>query len=323
MKGHLVISGTEGATLTGSGGDDFFDSRGGLSHADGAGGNDTLIGSNALDTLHGGDGNDILDGAGAVLSSGAPSNLFGDAGDDILVTGSAPVIMEGGSGADLFRIVSNGGGIDNIRDFTPGIDKVEILQNINGSGIFTPEDILARLKTGGGVGLDLGHGGFLNFDNLTSKGQLHAEDFRIVVPPSPEAAQTITLRVSGDHFDGDPQFQVYADGKAVGGPQSVTAVHGSGEWQDMSLSVVSGAEGVHHVEISFVNDAADGQGGGEGHDRNLYIDHIIVNGQPFEGEVAANNASLGYDFVDPNAAVMVTNGTIGIHTGNGDYHFAS
>ncbi len=47
-------------------------------------------------------------------------------------------------------------------------------------------------------------------------------------------ANTLVVRVSGDHYQGDPQFQVYVDGKAVGNPQSVTAVHTQGQWQDIT-----------------------------------------------------------------------------------------
>src|SRR5262249_17983672 len=43
-------------------------------------------------------------------------------------------------------------------------------------------------------------------------------------PPTDAQNGTLTLHVSGDHYAGDPQFLVFADGHQIGGPQSVQAV---------------------------------------------------------------------------------------------------
>ncbi|MCJ2021940.1 hypothetical protein MKK84_31825, partial [Methylobacterium sp. E-065] len=65
---------------------------------------------------------------------------------------------------------------------------------------------------------------------------------------------TLVVRVSGDHYQGDPQFQVYVDGKAVGNPQSVTAVHTQGQWQDITLKGDFSPASAHDVEVRFLND---------------------------------------------------------------------
>jgi hypothetical protein len=133
-------------------------------------------------------------------------------------------------------------------------------------------------------------------------------------PGSGTDADAITIRVSGDRYQGNPQFTISVDGKQVGGVQTVTAAHAKGEWQDIVLSGDFGAQGPQEVELHFVNDANDGRGG-DGHDRNLFVDFIEVNGDVFEGESAAGNtAALGYHALDPNAAVMVAGGTVSFST---------
>ena len=131
---------------------------------------------------------------------------------------------------------------------------------------------------------------------------------------SPTGQGALTLRVSGDHYAGDPQFQVFVDGSQVGGTQSVTAVHANSQWQDISVSGNFDPNAAHHVEVRFINDAWDG-GSGEGHDRNLYVGSITVGTQVIAGTNATSNtASYGNDGLDPHAAVMAGNGTVAFDT---------
>jgi beta-glucanase (GH16 family) len=126
---------------------------------------------------------------------------------------------------------------------------------------------------------------------------------------------TITLHVSGDDWvghpgGGDPEFLVLVDGQQVGGVQTVTAVHNAGQWQDITVS--GNFSSPHEVDVRFINDA---YGGTDTQDINLYVDSIVVNGQHFDGAQAANNASGGYtDPTDPNAAIMVWDGTLAFDT---------
>ena len=131
-----------------------------------------------------------------------------------------------------------------------------------------------------------------------------------VSPPSSTAPGTLSLHVSGDHYAGDPQFQVFVDGTQVGGTQSVTAVHANSQWQDITVSGNFDPNGPHHVEVRFINDAWDGRGG-EGHDRNLYVGSVAMGTHVIAGTNATSNtASFGYDSFDTHAAVMVGNGTV-------------
>ncbi|WP_267361210.1 MULTISPECIES: GDSL-type esterase/lipase family protein [unclassified Methylobacterium] len=73
-------------------------------------------------------------------------------------------------------------------------------------------------------------------------------------------SHALVVHVSGDHYQGDPQFQVYVDGKAVGGTQTVSAVHGQNQWQDIALKGDFSPSSPHAVEVRFLNDAYDGSG---------------------------------------------------------------
>lgn len=96
-----------------------------------------------------------------------------------------------------------------------------------------------------------------------------------------DMSDAIVVRVSGDHYDGAPQFQLLVDGKQVGTNQMVSAVHSTGEWQEFTFKADLGAAGTHKVEVAYLNDT---WGGSSSKDRNLYVDKITVNGKIFEAE---------------------------------------
>ena len=86
---------------------------------------------------------------------------------------------------------------------------------------------------------------------------------------------SITLQVAEDAFEGNAEFTVTVDGKQVGGVQTATALHSSGEWQTITLSDTLAA-GPHTVKVTFLNDA---YGGASSLDRNLYVKSISADGQ--------------------------------------------
>jgi hypothetical protein len=127
--------------------------------------------------------------------------------------------------------------------------------------------------------------------------------------PAPAGSQSIVLHVSETAWQGDAQFTVMADGQQVGGVQTATASHAAGQWQDITLTGDFGANGPSQVDVNYINDAS---GGTVSTDRNLYVQGIEVNGHHFDGTSATNTASLGY--TDPNAADMLTDGTLTFNT---------
>ena len=93
---------------------------------------------------------------------------------------------------------------------------------------------------------------------------------------------TLTLNLSEDAWQGDAQFSVAIDGKTIGVPQTVTALHSTGATQDFSFSQAL-TPGTHDVAVSFLNDA---YGGSATTDRNLYVQGVSVDGAPVGGAVA-------------------------------------
>ena len=87
-------------------------------------------------------------------------------------------------------------------------------------------------------------------------------------------AHTITLKLSGDSWQGDAQVKVFMDGVAMSDTVTVTAQHGSGQTQDLTLSGHWDA-GAHTISVQFLNDA---YGGTASTDRNAYVDQILVDG---------------------------------------------
>jgi len=119
-----------------------------------------------------------------------------------------------------------------------------------------------------------------------------------------ERITALVLQVSGDSWNGAPQFTVDVNGQQVGGVESTTAAHSQGQWDTFTFVGDFGLNGPQSVAVNFINDAF----GGSGQDRNLYVASLSVDGQLYPGSGAADDASLGY--TNPNAALMLVNGTV-------------
>lgn len=81
---------------------------------------DELIAAAGRQKIDGGDGNDLLDGGDG------DDILKGGAGDDILIGGMGADMLWGGSGADTFVYNSLAEGGDSLKDFEPGVDKIDL-----------------------------------------------------------------------------------------------------------------------------------------------------------------------------------------------------
>ncbi|PMX02372.1 type I secretion target [Pseudomonas sp. FW215-R2] len=100
--------------------------------------NDTLTGDNNNNVINGGLGNDILNGGG---------------GDDLLIGGMGNNTLTGGPGADTFQWLKGNSGHDTVTDFTPGTDKLDLsqlLQGENGTSA-SLDDYLHFTVTGSGA----------------------------------------------------------------------------------------------------------------------------------------------------------------------------
>jgi Ca2+-binding RTX toxin-like protein len=89
----------------------------GIDNLTGSNFNDSLTGDNNSNLINGGMGNDVLNGGG---------------GDDYLIGGLGNNTLTGGSGADTFQWLKGNSGHDVITDFTPGTDKLDLSQLLQG-----------------------------------------------------------------------------------------------------------------------------------------------------------------------------------------------
>jgi beta-glucanase (GH16 family) len=98
-------------------------------------------------------------------------------------------------------------------------------------------------------------------------------------PAAASPADTLVLHLAEDAYQGDAQFQVFIDGKAVSTAEIVTALHATGKLQDFTFTGNFGT-GPHDIGIAFLNDA---WGGTAATDRNLHVESVDYNAQHLAG----------------------------------------
>jgi hypothetical protein len=147
-----------------------------------------------------------------------------------------------------------------------------------------------------------------------------SQSITVTDPPASSgssSSNTLTLQVSGDQYNGDPQIEVFVDGQQIGGTYTVTADHASGQTQTITITGNFDPTSAHQVQVQFVNDAWDGTswwsngGTADGHDRNVYVESISLNGQTLNGSQGTDAATNGgIPAANANEAVMDVNGTL-------------
>ncbi|WP_145145282.1 carbohydrate-binding domain-containing protein [Roseomonas gilardii] len=91
--------------------------------------------------------------------------------------------------------------------------------------------------------------------------------------------QTImTLKMSGDDWQGAAQFTVSVDGQQQGDVYTVGAARAEGDTQDFTFHG-SWGDGEHSLEITYLNDS---WGGTADTDRNLYLESVSFGGTEHE-----------------------------------------
>jgi Ca2+-binding RTX toxin-like protein len=129
--GSLQVNGLAGvASVTGGASSfTFIGTAGGFNYAGGAGNANIRAGSTAV-TVTGGSGNvTLVGGAGSDLfAAGSGQALITPgAGNDTVQFGGGNMTVNGGAGTDLYRcLAGKGGGVDLIRNFKVGTDKLDL-----------------------------------------------------------------------------------------------------------------------------------------------------------------------------------------------------
>ncbi|VVO05402.1 retention module-containing protein [Pseudomonas fluorescens] len=126
-----------GAQNTGGAGSDTLTA---IENLIGSSYNDTLTGDSNANIITGGLGNDVLNGGG---------------GDDFLIGGPGNNSLTGGQGNDTFQWLHGNSGHDVVSDFTPGTDKLDLSQLLQGENATSAslDDYLHFKVTGSGASL--------------------------------------------------------------------------------------------------------------------------------------------------------------------------
>jgi hypothetical protein len=121
-------------------------------------------------------------------------------------------------------------------------------------------------------------------------------------------SDTLVLKISQDAWQGSAQYTVKVDGVQIGGTQTASALHGTGQSDTITVKG-NWAAGPHQVTVTFLNDA---WGGTDATDRNLYIDSATYNGAALGGvaTVLKGTGPASFGFTEAAAAVSGTPRTL-------------
>ncbi|MCE6957552.1 DUF1593 domain-containing protein [Cereibacter sphaeroides] len=143
---------------------------------------------------------------------------------------------------------------------TPGTDWGKFTTTVTGAA-GTDRLIIREVASQGGDGL----GALLDDFVLVRSG----------APAGGTAPDTVSVRVSGDAWEGDPAFALLVNGVTVAPSTIVTADRAAGEWQTLTFTGDWDLDGSDQVGVRFLEDRY----AGPGRDRNLYVDEVRLNGE--------------------------------------------
>lgn len=132
-------------------------------------------------------------------------------------------------------------------------------------------------------------------------------------PPQPPGVtlgsgpDTLALLINEDAWQGDAQFTVSVIGRQIGGTQTTTASHTTGQLQ--AFNVLGSFSGGNTASVNFLNDA---WGSGPGADRNLYVTSAKIDGVAVPGG-ALTLLGGGPQSFQFNGPAVVTTDTLDLH----------
>jgi VCBS repeat-containing protein len=125
----------------------------------------------------------------------------------------------------------------------------------------------------------------------------------LLAPAASGLVSTITIRVSGLSWNGNPETVLVVDRKLVSF-DSISADIMAGDVQEITVHGQFGPDGPSQVQLYYTNDEYEGPG----MDRNAYVHSLTVNGQTWLGSQGISTADLGY--TDPEIGYLLFNGHI-------------
>ena len=145
---EIVAHGDANRIYGGSGNDSITIDNRGVNSVNGNMGDDHLYVYSGDNVIHGGQGND-----GIFLWNGN-NVVYGDLGDDVIEAGPGVDVLTGGQGADIFSFTADASPLtrtgalagyhDEIADFTPGVDKIQLETSIrNPTTVIHPQSASA------------------------------------------------------------------------------------------------------------------------------------------------------------------------------------
>ena len=167
----LILGGDGADTIFGgqNDGDPRLDAYGFLRMQDGT---ETIYGGAGADVIYGNYGNEIIygEGGGDLLYGGQNEDtVSGGSGSDTIWGNRDNDTLNGGDGIDYFRFSSNSGD-DVIEDFNTALDWIVVAPDINGTGITTEAEVLARTSddSSGNAVVDLGDGNTITLSGVST-----------------------------------------------------------------------------------------------------------------------------------------------------------
>lgn len=187
-----IFGGLRADSLSGAQGNDYLLGDTGVGAT--VGGADVINGFDGDDRIHAGAAADtVLGGTGAdkIYGDDGDDTIFGGSGADILFGGNGADQLWGGEGADVFiyghERESVRGAADRIRDFQRGVDKIDLIEIVDGAAFLGSASFTvtgySQLRVEGVAGvqyvqLDIDGNGLSDMEiEVSGSGRLSAGDF--------------------------------------------------------------------------------------------------------------------------------------------------